>query len=483
MKYIKYSFEPLYENLKDAREFMKQRIASKLKKSVRELSSQEEELATAQPSFKEIEKLLASKGALGYMLPFVRFHFEHGAKIRGSQNNDRSLEALLDILTKDRTILGQLGNTLDWYAAQELVNGVDPFEAIWDQIRTIGRNREAKWIVNGLPVVPREQFRKLPASEQQELYNAAHTLMELGSEAISRIMNKIKAFKDWDIADIIEYIKNTLKGYSNAQLMKMMDELERLSPQAGMLYLGDGYLALSMRTEAAQKELCSIANWCINRGSFKTYAANAIQLNIFNFNIDPTDPLFLTGTTVGYDSAVTHSHDINDKSILSSAKSLSGHLTNLGYPDELITSVEEAFANEVIIKKIVYSLNLNATSTPKGILSKVNQATNSFPRVKDETSVSTILKIIEDVVESNIAKEDIIEVYQKSGILNQVSAMIFSKLATKLGREEIDQIVETSMKNFAMLEKISAKSPQLLNPTAINILGQKDLVLDQLSQF
>ena len=38
-------------------------------------------------------------------------------------------------------------------------------------------------------------------------------------------------------------------------------------------------------------------------------------MNIFNFGTDPSDPLFLTGTTIYYTGKVRTSHDINDKHI------------------------------------------------------------------------------------------------------------------------------------------------------------------------
>jgi hypothetical protein len=492
LKYIKYSFEPLYENLKDAKEFMKQRVANRLGKTVAELEPDDQAMALNQPKFKQIEALLASKNSLNYMLPFTRFHFEHGAKINGPLGDlknweeiseNPSLEKLLAILLTDRNLVGQLSMPLDKYAAQTNVNGVNPFEAIFDELRTIYRNKAAKWFINVLPVNLRQEFRTAPVELQQEFYNAAHIYKELGGEAIARMVEKIAAFKSWTFMDALAYIKQNLKGYSNANVKRTIALLKELEPQAGMLYFDDGYMVLSMRTEHSQKELCSIANWCINRGSFAGYVANRVQINIFNFNLDHTDPMFLIGVTPNYDKTIHASHDINDKSIVS-GKTVDTHLLALGYPQELVDEVYKRFDQEIVIKKIVYSLSLGKGDiTPAKLLEKINQAGNSFPEMPDEETMNTIFKIVEESVESKIDSEDIIKAYSKTGILNQLAAVIFKRLSTRLSREEVAQIVETSMKNFAMIDKISTTRPQLLNPVAKNILSQKDLVLDQLSQF
>jgi hypothetical protein len=506
MKYINYSFEPLYENLGDAMTFMKKRVASKMlkkdmsmitKSDIDSLTPDELELGTKQPKFIDIQNLLNEYNKINYALPFTRFHFEHGAKIRGpigeitperwqEVSENASLEKLLNILKKDPTVINQLSiKSLDQYAAQSTVNGVNTFEALFDEIRTIYRNKGAKWFINVLPVRLREQFRESPQDLQQEFFNAAYTYRELGKEAILRITEKIAAFKNWNIEDAIAYIKTNLRGYANANVKKTIQLLRELEPQAGILYFGEGYLAMSMRTEYSQKELCSIANWCINRGSFRTYVENRVQINIFDFNLDQTDPMFLTGTTANYDKTIHASHDINDKRIVS-GKMLDTHLSELGYPQDLIDEIYKKFNSEVAIKKIVYTLKLDQKAIdPVNLLSRVNQSGNYFTDIPDNETLNTIFKIIDDNVQSGITEQGIMTVYGKIGILNQLSAMVFTRLTqkVKVSGENISKIVESSIKNFEKIESISRTNPALLNAAAKNILDQKDLVLDKIQKF
>jgi Ca2+-binding EF-hand superfamily protein len=176
-------------------------------------------------------------------------------------------------------------------------------------------------------------------------------------------------------------------------------------------------------------------------------------------------------------------HDINDKSIIS-GKTVAEHLAKLDYPQDLIDEIYSRFDAEIAIKKIVYSLSLGKKDLdPKKLLEKINQASNAFPEIPDQETLDTIFKIIQDSVESKISKEDIILTYSKTGILNQLAALVFQKLSNRLSREEVAKIVQTSTENFRKIEMISQKAPQLLNATAKNILNQKDLVLDQINKF
>ena len=480
MKYIIRYHSAVYENLKDAKEFMKQRVAAKMQTTVSELTPDQVELALTQPKFLEIQQMLANKQ--GYILAFTRFHFEHGAKIMGLPENGWTLEKLLKEITQKRWILDEISHPIDWFAAQEKVNGVNPFEALTDEIDGLFRNKEAKWIVNILPGSLREQFRQLPKTDQQRLFNQAHILKQLGQSTIARLVEKISAFGTWKISDVISYIIKFVTGYSNATVKDTIEKIDKLQPQVGILYMDEGYLVLSMRTETAQIELCSIANWCINRGSFRQYANNALQINIFNFNTDTDDPMFLTGTTINYLGKVTNSHDINDLNILSDSD-ITAHFSKLKYPNGLINSILKEFDSEVAIKKIVYELDLGKNSSPEKIFLKINQATNSFPEVPNQKALDSLFLIIQDSISGKIAKADLFSIYSKVGILNQVSALIFNKMSEMFSSSEVQQIIQTSINNFNRLDQIKEKSPHLLNNVALNILSQKDLVLDQLKKF
>ena len=97
--------------------------------------------------------------------------------------------------------------------------------------------------------------------------------------------------------------------------------------------------------------------------------------------------------------------------------------------------------------------------------------------------MESLFIIIKESVTGKIEKLDLLELYKKLGILNQVSALIFNKLIGLFSPLEIKQIVEASIRNFDRLSDIQKKSPNLLNSVALNMLSQKDLVLDQLKKL
>ena len=264
----------LNESFQAAKAFMQTYYAKKKRKDPATLTPEERDEALQNPEYKQILDLV--KGSPNYAGAFVRFHFDHGAALA-------KLKALFDTLQTKKYLISQLPKQIDQYATQEPENGIQGFERLEDALRTLERNKEAKWIVDRLPRKPREEFRQLDPADQQKLFNAAHQLTELGETITTRLLIKIKAMETWPIMDIIDYTLNYIKGYNNAQMKKKVDELLALEPEAGLLYLDDRYLVMSMRTENAQKQLCAVANWCINRGSFSSYANDAVQMNIFDF--------------------------------------------------------------------------------------------------------------------------------------------------------------------------------------------------------
>ena len=131
----------------------------------------------------------------------------------------------------------------------------------------------------------------------------------------------------------------------------------------------------------------------------------------------------------------------------------------------------------------MYELDLGKKATPEKIFLKINQATNSLPEIPNQKTMDSIFTIIRESIEGKILKEDLLSLYAKVGILNQVSAIIFNKMIGQFSPSEIKQIVEVSINNFKRISQIQEKSPQLLNKVALNILAQKDLVLDELKKL
>jgi hypothetical protein len=231
---------------------------------------------------------------------------------------------------------------------------------------------------------------------------------------------------------------------------------------------------LSARTEKAQKELCSIANWCINRGSFnnREYAGGAVQINTFDFGLPPTNPNHLIGTTISYEGMVTYSHDINDLSVKRSSD-ITTHFKQFGYPDKLINTLIRVFPMEAAIKKLITELSMDKKQ-PIEILEFVIK--NSYQATsKNDMRDNTIVDIITTRMSSQ--KSEILDIYMKYGIMSILSAKLFNSLLGKsIDEETKSAIMEKTQKIFGMLRSIQS-NPKIFKPNMENSLKAEPEIL------
>jgi hypothetical protein len=478
MKYItlRESFiQAINENTAIAKQYVIKRAAKRLEKEPEALTDAERKKALESPAIAQIFEL--TKDHANYSLPFLRFYFEHRAPIKSPEGEPDapSLEYLMNIIRTKKQMLAQLEHNFDYYASLKPENSITGFEKLTDALRTLERAKESKWFIDRLPRALRDQYRALPKDEQSRVINLAIQLKEIGDEAIGRLFDKIKAFSSWKIQDVIDYSSNYVKGYSNLGLRKKIAEIESLEPEAGIIYIDNQYLVLSVRTEKSQKELCSIANWCINRGSFSGYAKDAVQLNIFNFGTDPSDPLFLTGTTIYYNGTVRTSHDINDAHILKSTDPVE-HLLALGYPQILVDSVMQQFPTEVGVKKIVYDLKIDAMQ-PEELFKIVIQ--QSYKSNFDQGALEIIYQILDSRIKRKISRKEIVQLYSRYGVLSTFSAQLLKFLLEDVTVTEMKPIIDSTVAIFKKMHS-AAKILKTLPQPAQNVLSQEKEIRSEL---
>jgi len=443
------------ENIAAAKVYMQKKYAKEIKKELKDLTPSEKDKALDNAAYLKILDLL--KGHPGYVMPFTKFHFDQGIGMP-------QLIQLLNTLKTGRHLIQQLSKPIEQWANTEPVNGISGFEQLNDELRTLEREKEAKWFINGLPRNLRDQYRALDKDKQQMVITLAVQLNELGKSAIDRLFEKIKSMDRWKIEDVITYTSNYINGFSNLEMKKKITELESLDPEAGILYNDDKYLVMSIRTEAAQKKLCAVANWCINRGSFRSYADKGLQINIFNFGTDPADPLFLTGNTIGFDGRVTDSHDINDKSIRKSSE-ISAHFKELGYPDSLISVIKNDFEDECNIKRaLVKFYRRGSVMRPQEmVMSLIVMNRGVLAGTVSNTAWGKIAGSVSRIAanESNLSNKLFIKCFIDSGILTEAAWNIFDSVIGKdYTREDMEAIKDSTifhMDNFIyILDKVGA---------------------------
>jgi hypothetical protein len=459
------------ENIAAAKVYMQKRYANRLKKDVRELTPVEKDKALENSAYLKILDLL--KGQPGYVMPFTKFHFDQGITID-------ELNGLLDTIKTGRHLIQQLSKPIEQWANTEPVNGISGFEQLNDELRTIEREKGVKWFINGLPKNLRDQYRALDKDKQQTVITLAVQLDELGKSVIDRLFEKIKSMDRWKIEDVITYTSNYINGFSNLEMKKKIDELESLEPEAGILYNDDKYLVMSIRTEEAQKKLCAVANWCINRGQFYGYADKGLQINIFNFGTDPADPLFLTGNTIGFDGRVTDSHDINDKSILKS-REMTEHFKELGYPDSLISVIKDDFEDECNIKRALTAFYKRQSDlTPRKVVEALITMSKGFlAGVMSQKSWEKISGTVAKIISENtgLKKEAFMRIFMENGIYVPATWNVFDSLIGKdYTKQEMEAIRDSTMEG---IEEMTS----LIEVDAESSLGLKQSDVDAMKSI
>jgi len=437
------------ENISATKGFMQSRYAEQLNKRANELTPEEREEALRDEDYLKIVDL--TKGYPGYAMPFIKFYFEQGVTLE-------QLGEILNIARNEKHILQQLSKPIDQWANTAEVDGLTGFAQLTNEISAIRRAKEAKWFVDDMPRELRDRYRSSSKDKQEALNDLAIELKKMDGRIVKRLIAKIKSLSTWPIEDVTSYVASYVKGYQNLGLQKKMEELENIAPQAGILYSDSGYLVMSMRTEKAQKELCSVGVWCINKGSFYNYADKGLQINIFNFSLESTDRMYLVGTTITFDGKVTNCHDINNTSIIRSTDPRKNY-EMLGYPEDLIEEVMDKFDRECSIKKAVdtFYKKSNDLTVPKIIESLIISSKALIEGTITEKEWENISGIVAEIIaeQKKITKNDFMKEFKEMGIFNQAGLNVFDAIiGNDYTKSDIEDILASTEFVIAEIENI-----------------------------
>ena len=470
-----------------------------------ELTPEEKDAALLDPNYLKILKLTEPFPSL--TLAFVKFHFDQGISIKSGVLN---LTNLANQLSDPETnaIIKALPKQISQYASQETGDQFghgSGFEELTDQInKGIMKKSVYAEILDKIP----NPLRSLIKSQPEDLLVKITNLMTQLSSLNKKIGEFIETDKDSPLfgqqttvlknfllfisrnkndtfTQFYKRLESIVTGLSSNKSQKIKDATS-LEPQVKILYDKDNYLAFSIRTEEAQKKLCSEANWCINDRSFNTYASNAVQLNIINYNEPIATAKYITGTTINFDNGeVTHASDYNNISIKKSSN-LETHLLNNGYPDEFVDSIVSQMPSEILIKTAIYKIGDSKSGLlefiEKMIASTYRQTvTRSKNPVISKLNIDEIFEIMKPQIDKYLDKMVVINLYKKYGILSLDSVRIFKLLLlSNISEADKADIYSVTVSNFARIHKSAKLNISVLMPQLTKILAEEDQVKAEL---
>ena len=464
------------ENTQAAKTFMLKRAADRLRKQVNELTPEEQQAALNDPKFKEVIDLLGDANR-GYTGAFTNFIFLQRVPL------DR-LKLLLNRILQNREFINSLPHTIDVYSKgnPDQTSTVSGFEALMDAFDQIEFARKGKWIINELPSNLKQQARALPQDQQQVLLRLGGKIADEGEEIKTRLMRKVSRYRT--IEDFIKYATEFADSYSDNSADKLAAEAQALAPSVNVLYDDDRYVVLSIRTEAAQKALCSAANWCINQWAWKQYSNGAVQINIFDFGVPSTDPLHITGTTIYYSGKVRTSHDINDRHIQKS-QDPAQHFEGLGYPPEVVEAIVKPLQAECAVKEV---LDANSEKDPKKVLGTIMTAGHKLQIADPELAKYAEREIIA-VVDQELGEEgrfkypDIFETFKQFGVLSIFAAKMYNKIIPGSAISEADKeaILAKTKRGLELMERSKDTWENPVTRAKVHaILAAKDQILSMI---
>lgn len=438
------------ENVQAAKAFMLKRLADRLRKPTQELTPEEQVQALNDPKYKEVIALLGDKYR-GYAGAFVNFVF--GQRISIDQ-----LKVLLQTIADNREFISSLPHTVEEYSKgnPEPESRVSGYEALMDQFAQIEFRRKGKWIIDKLPRILRDKARAATPEEQTMLLRVGAELADEDPVIQKRLMLKVNSFLDKPLSAFIEYairVKDAQKAGGGA--LDLVSKAEELAPAVKVMYDDDRYVALSLRTETAQKALCSIAStWCINKNLWKNYATGAVQINIFDFGVTTADPMHLTGTTIYYNGNVRTSSDINNTHIQKSSDPAE-HFEKLGYPSELIDAIIKPLQAECAVKQVLDEGA--AANTGKSIIDAIMKAGHNL-QVADPNMAayaeSEIVGVIDQEMGQKIKMPDVIDAFKQYGVLSTFAAKLYNKLIkdSAISQQDKEAIFAKTTRGFKLMK-------------------------------
>ena len=428
----------------------------------------------------------------GYVFPFVKFHFDHNASLE-------KLTLLYQLIKNNAGSLNTLPMTIEEYSNQESVHGLNPIEALLDALRKIERRRKYRWVVDKVNSTLSKNIKaSLDEIELDRLYTAAELIdvadQKAGTtqedEKAGNIPANSKSFRSTvlsassrytDPRIYLEYIEGFAEGASNIDIQEIVNKLDDAGPGAGLLYLKNKRLVMSTRTAQAQKEVCSIvSNWCINDWAWPSYAGkhpDALQINIFDFNLSVTDAMFVTGTTIDEHGRVYSSSDKNNRPGESIKKSNDPvqHFALLGYPNDLIQVIMKSMPTEIAIKRIITELKIE-TSDPLDLLLMLVKSSYDVDLDVAQNVQDVVISIIKDQLSKKLSRSAILELFYKYGVLSTFSARILNILIPDLTDSERTELLNANDKIFNDMRSIIRLNGPKLFPKIVDRLNHEEQI-------
>ena len=315
--------DSLNENVQQAKVYLKNLALKKKKEAVGEtdqpvgLSAEEVRTAETNPNFLKIKQMCEGGLGAGYTYLFTKIFFDEMGEDTG---RFAELKEFHDEIRSLGNIIKDLPMPLDRYAAiKPTPEDHRPIsERIADDIEVLRLDQKLNKFKGELNSSQKRWVEEATKLDKDRLINIANSFYDMGKGddgvidkedqySLHRVFfSKVKDFTS--LSSLIDYATNYIRSVENAQFSKFIAKIDKvngeLGPQNGakMLYNDGGNLVIQVYSYVANRILNGHTTHCIsrNQGHWDGYTDQGInnQYYVYDFNLDPSDPMSVIGLTV-----------------------------------------------------------------------------------------------------------------------------------------------------------------------------------------
>lgn len=468
----KITYNSLFENVQQAKDFLYKECAKKYRIEAKDLDEEIKKDILRNPDWIEIRDLNAKTPGYTYLL--TKFFFEEGATMDMVRN-------IHEKLLRFKQNLNELPMTVDQYAKVEKTpeDSRPGWERLEDDLNIVEQKRALKDLTNEFASELKDDYKKATKDQVNALMDISNRAKERGEDCFQQMLGynpetqkyNLRVYKT--VQDFIDATNQFLENYdklTNAQddmseAPIYSEEIKELGSAVKVLYRDKDYLLISTRTGKAQAKLFG-DKWCIGRATstFWSYGGGKIQLNTFNFTKPVTDKFSLIGMTITTDGKVTDSADKFNSAIPDAKGTYFWTvMEKLKYPAKVINTLKDDFPKEVKLRlamenfhkfsddsanslnprKIVTSLVSMNQNIAKGIMSKEDW----------EVISADVSRLIFDEMKLN--PSDFLEFFKENGIFTESMWNVFDEIiGNKYSKSDMEKIYTASEEGYDDIELI-----------------------------
>lgn len=490
----KLTYNSLFENVQQAKDYLLKISAQKMGKKPSDLDDELKKRILSDPLWISVRDL--TQKTPGYTYMFTKFAFDENASMD-------TLEDILSKLTQYKQILGELPMKVEQYAKIE-PSKEDPrpgYERLDDDLVQLERKRAVKDLYNEFTSKLKEDFKGASPDQINALVEITNQAKSKGDECWKDLLGWNPETKKYNLSryenlqEFIEFATKFIEQYGKGGEGAFEKEIKELGAQVGVLYNEGDYLAVSVRTGEAQQKLFGDLSWCITRATstFWSYSGGNLQINVFNFSLPITDKMYVIGMTVSPEGKITSDADkFNNRLPGASGKLFWEYLSKAEYPKTMVEKMKSKFPDEVRIRKSLEAFQkyretggqLRAKEVIRYLVGLTNNVSSGIMTPQEWEEISgEVSKIIFD--DMGFTSKTFLDFFKENGIYSDSAWNVFySVVGDNYDRNDMEEILKattTGFESFEDLIEFSKRGAMKIGKTEMEMmkktLAEKDQIL------